>query len=460
MNRKEVLNTMPGSQKIYQFNIKATAFILVLFNSLFLTGEVSFAQKKPNVIVVLTDDMGYGDLACYGNPLFSTPFIDNMARNGVLATNFVTTSPTCSPSRVSTLTGRYCSRSKMPRVIGPGDKTAIPDEEVTIAEMLKTSAYRTACIGKWHIGDYGTGLANKQGFDLFYGMLYSHDFRAPYVKTDTVMKIFRNQKPEIYRPNDTILTKTYTEEAIKFVKESGKKKQPFFLYLAYNMPHLPVATAVRKGNKKSAGGELGSVIEEMDTEMAKLWKTLVDNGEADHTIFIFTSDNGPWLNAPQRMYDDGVTRPYHVGTAGIFRGSKATSYEGGHRVPFIVYYKNHTASQVIKTPISNLDILPTIAEWTNTALPKRILDGESVVSLLSKKGNQQVHKPIYYFNYVLEGVKDGDWKLRVTKQNDKTVNELFNLSWDPTERYNLYNEPKYASEQQHLQQLLNEYPDK
>jgi len=451
---------MYGPQKILQFNLKAAAFKTLFFSALFLTAQVSVAQKRPNVIVVLTDDMGYGDLACYGNPLFSTPFIDNMARNGVLATNFVTTSPTCSPSRVSTLTGRYCSRSKMPRVIGPGDKTAIPDEEVTIAEMLKTSAYRTACIGKWHIGDYGTGLPNKQGFDLFYGMLYSHDFRAPYVKTDTVMKIFRNQKPEIYRPNDTILTKTYTEEAIKFVKESGKKKEPFFLYLAYNMPHLPVATAVRKSSKKSAGGELGSVIEEMDTEMGKLWKTLEENGEADNTIFIFTSDNGPWLNAPQRMYDDGVTKPYHVGTAGIFRGSKATSYEGGHRVPFIVYYKNHTASQVVKTPISNLDILPTIAEWTNTALPKRILDGESVVNLLAKKGNQKVHKPIYYFNYVLEGVKDGDWKLRVTKQNDKTVNELFNLSWDPTERYNLYDEPKYASEQQHLQQLLAEYPDK
>jgi len=398
----------------------------------------------PNLVVLYADDLGYGDLGCYGSPTISTPQLDRMAREGLRLTSFYV-APTCDPSRIALLTGRYPVRTGLQREWGGGvgSTNGIPEYEITLAEALKKQGYRTKMVGKWHLGYRETRyLPPNHGFDSWFGLPYSNDMQRPWVQTDVPLQLYRDTEPIEFPVDQSTLTTRYTEEASKFVQSA---EEPFFLYLAYNMPHLPIHTTERFRNQ-SRGGLYGDVIETIDWSVGRLLETLQQRGIDERTLVLFSSDNGPWLNLPSRMLQSG-NEPWHAGSPGPFRQAKATTYEGGVRVPCLIRWPGvipggRTSADIV----ANIDLFPTFVKLAGGEIPgDRTIDGMDLSAFI--RGEKSSPRREHYYirgGDHLEAVRKDAWKLRLSNaaREDRSADmppepELFHLDRDPSERYNV-----------------------
>ena len=401
----------------------------------------------PNIVLIFADDLGYGDLSSYGHPTIHTPRLDRMAQEGIKLTSFYVAAPVCTPSRAALMTGRFPIRLGMPGNQGPDSQGGIPADEQTLAEALKAQGYRTAAFGKWHLGSTPGFFPTDHGFDEYFGLLYSNDMIPPWVNTERPLHLYRNTTPTDEQPVDQrMLTKRYTEEAVRVIREA--QGQPFFIYLPYSMPHLPVyASEERTGHSK--GGRYGDVIEELDWSTGRILDVLTEEGLDDNTLVIFTSDNGPWRNMPPRMYETEPVEKWHGGTTGSLRGAKATTYEGGFRVPALLRWPGHIpVGQVSAEIATTMDLHRTILHLAGAAMPEKPLDGLNLWPMLTQQ-DASPHDYYYYFWINrLDAIRDATWKLRIAPPAESWISHevqeeppvetaLFNLMNDPFEQFNL-----------------------
>jgi arylsulfatase A-like enzyme len=358
-------------------------------------------NRPPNVVVIFVDDLGYADLSCYGAKKIKTPNLDRMAKQGVRFTSFYVAQPVCSASRAAILTGMYSNRVGILGALGPASKQGLGKDQHTIAELLKTVNYATCIIGKWHLGHLPEHLPTKHGFDEYYGLPYSNDMWPKHPTTKFPdLPLIEGDKVIATNPDQSKLTTTYTEKAVDFITRN--KDRPFFLYLAHNMPHVPLYVSERyKG--KSEQGLYGDVVMELDWSVGQILEALAKNGLDEDTLVIFTSDNGPWLS-----YGN------HGGSAGVLREGKGTTWEGGVRMPFIARWPGRIpGGTTCNEPAMTIDLLPTFCRLTGAKLPTYKIDGKDIWPLLAgEKGAKCPHEAYYfYWNNKLEAVRSGKWKL-------------------------------------------------
>ncbi len=410
------------------------------------------SARSPNFIIFFTDDQGYNDVGCFGSPFIRTPNFDRMAREGMKFTSFYA-QPVCGPSRAALMTGCYPIR-----VAEPGNKknqhTVLHPEEITIAEVLKDVGYTTALIGKWHLAGGRSNkydpklMPNARGFDYFFGTPLHNGFTRTVDHKSFKTQLMRNDRileDALDQEGMNSLTQAYTGEAVRFIR--GNSDRPFFLYLAHNMPHVPLgASEAFRG--RSRRGLFGDVVEELDWSAGEILKTLKELGIDDNTLIVFASDNGPWIEA--HLGDYG-------GSAAPLRGWKMSAWEGGPRVPCIMRWPGRIpAGRICHEMVTSMDLLPTFAGLAGARLREdRVIDGKDISSLMTgRRDAKSPREAFYFYNYLrLNAVRSGKWKLvpprpakppgtgwsgRMIDAVEKT--QLYDLEADIEERYDLANQ--------------------
>jgi arylsulfatase A-like enzyme len=418
-------------------------------------------SKLPNVVLIFIDDMGYGDVACFGATQYNTPNIDRLASNGMRFTNFYVAQAVSSASRAGLLTGCYSNRVGISGALMPYDSIGINADEQLIPELLSPVGYRSAIVGKWHLGHLFQFLPLQNGFDEYFGLPYSNDmwpvdYDGKPATKDKAAWLLRYPPLPLIRGNEKIkeintlddqaqLTTMYTEYAVDFINTN--KDRPFFLYLAHSMVHVPLAVSDKfKGRSKQ--GLFGDVVMELDWSVGEVMKALKDNALTENTLVIFTTDNGPWLNFGN-----------HAGSAGGLREGKGCSWEGGQRVPCIMSWPAKIPAGTICNNIaSTIDILPTLCSIAGASLPEKRIDGVNILSLMEGDFDSNPRNVFYYYyrRNSLENVRKGQWKLVLPHTfrsyegklpgNDgwpgeyssgKTGYALYDMRRDPGERYDV-----------------------
>lgn len=433
---------------------KLLTLALIIAGTLPMAGDAGEARAQtrlPNIIVIFTDDQGYGDLGSFGHPTLRTPRLDRMAAEGQRWTSFYVAESVCTPSRAALLTGRLPVRNGMAsdtrRVLFPDSARGLPTTEITIARVLKSRRYATAAVGKWHLGHLAPFLPMAHGFDSYYGIPYSNDMDATGRDLQAGEPRRRVMEPRIEywnvplmrnadiieRPADqTTVTSRYTDEAIAFVR--ANRTRPFFLYVAHSMPHVPLFRSP-EFQGRSARGLYGDVIEEIDWHTGRLLDVLRELELERHTLVVFTSDNGPW--AP---YDE------QGGSAGLLRGAKGGTFEGGMRVPAIFWWPGTISSATVLDIGSTLDLLPTIAGLAGADLPPdRVLDGYDLGPVLRGSAPSPRKTMYFYRGTTLYAVRHGSFKAHFVTRSEYGGEPpvphdpplLYNLDVDPSEKFDV-----------------------